>query len=180
MNGPCHSLRRLRRLEAGDWGSAPDPEVYCLRAKPEERERRAAAAARPSVSAPGSALELLFSSALSSDRVMSNLGQRVGRNQLRRAAEATMGGAWSCLGELGSPSEMAPAAAPDGTPTAPPDSRGGVSERTPTRVTTTTPVPGASYPQSAVPFGRANHGPAWAGLDNYGSQAPRQQFARAR
>jgi len=41
-------------------------------AKPEAEERRVAGTTRPSVSAAGTALELLFSSALSSGRGSSN------------------------------------------------------------------------------------------------------------
>ncbi len=154
-----------------DWGSAPDPEVCRLLAKPEGREARVAGATRPSVSDPGTALELLFSSALSFGRGSSTLRRRRRVRHRRQLALRTGNIAWSCLAGPSRLRQIAELRLHQQRET----SLAGTARRRYTKCRNTVTSTGRSVAtarvENVVLLGRARRGPAWAGLDTQGESS---------
>jgi len=149
-----------------DWGAAPDPGICRMRANPEEQDEvRMAEATRSSVLAPGSALELLPSRALSSARGTRTVRRRYRRGQCHQLGRIDVLVAWSRLAEPRRPHEHAESplcdreqnalrilrthASLDNANTAFGDRRSAVTRNA----------------EIVVPLARARRGPVWAGLD---------------
>ena len=159
----------LVTAEKNDWGSAPDPGIFRMRANSEGRkEVRMVETTRPSVLVPDSALELLPSRALSSGQ-----GERIVPRELLWLQSPSVGSnregqPWSCLAEPGEQIRLGQNA----------------HWRNPKRTArTTAKVDGHDKRKSAfrdatvshslsskkvVPLGRAKSGPVWPGLDSGG------------
>ncbi len=152
-----------------DWGAAPDPGICRMCANPEERdEARMAEATRSSVLAPGSALELLPSSALSSAQGSRTVARHRRRHQPHILGRFGTPVAWSRLGEPRRPRETAESTLRDNrenafrvlpTHASIDNSNTAIGNR-PSAVTLNSGI--------VVPLGRARRGPVWAGLDSGG------------